>query len=226
MKSVARHSGELVVLRSEPRRRLTRLVSRRYVSRVTRPSTIPLATCADGVLAREIAASDAGEAAAAETELYRRFAPRVRLYGYKHLTDRGAADDLAQQVMLVVITRLRAGEVHDPDQIGSFVLGTSRMMAAGQRRGERRHAALHARFDAHDATVPPSDGVELDRDRIAPCLAAIRERERAILLLSFYAEKSTSEIAHALGTTPGAIRVGRHRALTSMRDCIEARKLS
>jgi len=198
----------------------------RYVSVVTRSSPIPLAACGDGALAREIAASDAGEATAAETELYRRFAPRVRLYGYKHLSDRGAVDDLAQQVMLVVITRLRAGEVHDPDQIGSFVLGTSRMMVVGQRRGERRRAALHARFDAQDAMVDASDGVALDGDRIAPCLAAIRERERTILLLSFYAEKSTNEIADALGTTPGAIRVGRHRALTSMRDCIEARRPS
>jgi RNA polymerase sigma-70 factor, ECF subfamily len=199
---------------------------RRYVSFVAHSSQIPLATCADGAIAREIAASDAGEAAAAETELYRRFAPRVRLYGYKHLSDRGAADDLAQQVMLVVITRLRAGEVRDPDQIGSFVLGASRMMVAGQRRGERRRAALHARFDMPDAMVAASDAVSLDRDRIAPCLAAIRERERTILLLSFYAEKSTNEIADALGTTPGAVRVSRHRALAAMRDCIETRRTS
>ena len=97
-----------------------------------------MSTCEDGVVARAVAATDADEAtaAAAETELYRRFAPRVRLFGLKHLPDRSAADDLAQQVMLVVITRLRAGEVREPDQIGSFVLGTSRMMVAGQRRGE------------------------------------------------------------------------------------------
>src|SRR4030095_1212637 len=135
---------------------------RRYVSFVAHSSQIPLATCADGAIAREIAASDAGEAAAAETELYRRFAPRVRLYGYKHLSDRGAADDLAQQVMLVVITRLRAGEVHEPDQIGSFVLGTSRMMVVGKKRGERRRAAIFARFDAHEEAVDPANDLALD----------------------------------------------------------------
>lgn len=214
------------MLRPEPRRRLTHLARRQYVNRVTRPSTTPLATCTDGVLAREIAASQAGEAAAAETELYRRFAPRIRLYGLKHLSDRGGADDLAQQVMLVVITRLRAGEVRDPDQIGSFVLGTSRMIAAGQRRGERRRAALHARFDVRDEVVDTSAGFALDSERIAPCLAAVRERERTILVLTFYAEKSANEIADALGTTPGAVRVSRHRALASMRDCIEARRAS
>jgi hypothetical protein len=74
MKSIARFSNDLVILQPQPRRQLTRLASRRYVSRVTRPS-IPLATRADGVLAREIASSDAGGSSAAETELYRRFAP-------------------------------------------------------------------------------------------------------------------------------------------------------
>jgi RNA polymerase sigma-70 factor (ECF subfamily) len=100
------------------------------------------------------------------------------------------------------------------------------MMAAGQRRVERRRAALHARFDARGEMVDGGNDVTLDGDRIAPCLAAIGERERTILLLTFYAERSTSEIANALGTTAGAVRVGRHRALASMRDCIEARRLS
>ena len=199
---------------------------RLYVSRVMRTSPDPLATCADGVLAREIAETDAGTATAAEAELYRRFAPRVRLYGLKHLSSRDAAEDLAQQVMLLVITRLRAGEVRDPDQIASFVLGTSRMMTNSQRRNEHRRAELHARFAVRDAVVDARSEAALDRDRIAPCLAAIRERDRAILLLTFYADKSTNAIADALGTTAGAIRVSRHRALASMRDCIEARRVS
>ena len=47
----------------------------------------------DGELARRVAA--AGEdAAEAEGELRRRLAPRVRLYGLRHLRDAAAADDL------------------------------------------------------------------------------------------------------------------------------------
>jgi len=90
----------------------------------TRPQT-----ASDGDLARAIASAPPGAAQAEESELYRRFAYRVRLYGLKHLRDEAAADDLAQQVLLVTIERLRAGEVRNPDEIGSFVLGTSRMLA-------------------------------------------------------------------------------------------------
>lgn len=200
-------------------------VPRRYRTAAMHSESIPLAARADGALARAVSAADTEEASAAETELYRRFAPRVRLFGLKHLSDRAAAEDLAQQVMLVVISRLRAGQVRDPDQVGSFVLGTSRMMAAGLRRVERRRAALHLRFDSPDERVYAND-LSLDATRIAPCLAAIRERERTILLLTYYAERSASEIADALGSTPGAVRVGRHRALAAMRECIEGGKTS
>jgi RNA polymerase sigma-70 factor (ECF subfamily) len=189
-------------------------------------STATLSTCDDGIVARAVAAAHSDEAAAAETELYRRFAPRVRMFGYKHLSDRAAADDLAQQVMLVVITRLRMGEVREPDQIGSFVLGTSRMMVVGMRRGQRRRAAIFARFDAHEEAIEPATDLALDRRRIAPCLAGLRERDRTILLLTYYADKSAAEIAAAIGTTAGAVRVSRHRALASMRECIEARRAS
>jgi RNA polymerase sigma-70 factor, ECF subfamily len=192
------------------------------VARVTGSGATSLETLTDGSLARAVTEASAGQAANAETELYRRFAPRVRLYGLKHLRDQGAADDLAQQVMLIVIERLRAGEVREPDQVGSFILGTSRMVAVGLRRTETRREHLRARFDVQQETSP--DETSIDAVRIAPCLAAISERERTILLLTYYAEKSSEEIGQALGMNAGAVRVGRHRALASMRTCLETRR--
>ena len=184
-----------------------------------------LAELPDGAIARAIA-DVAADRAAAEGELYRRFAPRVRLYGLRHLPDRDSAEDLAQQVMLVVIERLRAGEVREVDQIGSFILGTSRLMAGSLRRVERRREGLRARYYEREETLTWTNERSLDETRIAPCLAGIRDRERTILLLSFYADKGAKEIAEALGMTAGAVRVSRHRALASMRECVEARKPS
>jgi RNA polymerase sigma-70 factor (ECF subfamily) len=186
--------------------------------------TATLGALADGALARAVAAARAGEATAAESELYRRFAPRVRLYGLRHLRDGGAADDLAQQVMLVVIERLRGGAVRDPEQIASFVLGTSRMVAIGLRRTELRREHIRDRFESREPAVVGIDEAAMDGARLRPCLAAVKERERTILLLTFYAEKGAGEIAAALGMTPGAVRVSRHRALASMRECLEARR--
>jgi RNA polymerase sigma-70 factor (ECF subfamily) len=192
---------------------------------VTGWNTTTIAALTDGDIARAIADAD-GDRAAAEEELYRRFAPRVRLYGLRHLADRHSADDLAQQVLLVVIERLRARDVHEPDQIGSFILGTSRMMAGGMRRIDRRREALRSQFLERDPSQPAVDEARLDGARVTPCLAGIRERERTVLILSFYGEKGAKEIGDALGMTAGAVRVCRHRALTSMRACLESRRTS
>ncbi len=100
-----------------------------------------LVAASDGELARAIAGA-AGAADAAEAELYRRFAPRVRLYGLRHLRDEDAARDLMQQVLLLTIEKLRAGAVRDLDMIGSFILGASRMLAVNLKRRDRRRQVL------------------------------------------------------------------------------------
>jgi len=96
----------------------------------------------DGALARRVAAAGASPDAQAEGELYRRLARRARLYGLRHLRDEQAAADLAQQVLLTTLERLRAGEVREPDRIASFVLGMCRMTVLEMRRGTRRREAL------------------------------------------------------------------------------------
>jgi RNA polymerase sigma-70 factor, ECF subfamily len=87
------------------------------------------------MLADAIASAVPGAAHEEEAELYRRFAPRVRLYGLKHLRDAAAAQDLVQQVFVVTLERLRRGDVRNAEAIGSFILGTSRTVAADHRLG-------------------------------------------------------------------------------------------
>lgn len=174
----------------------------------------------DDALARRIASAPSGTTASEEAELYRRFAPRVRLFGRRHLRDGAAAEDLAQDVLLRTIERLRAGEVERPESIGSFILGTSRMMVQGQRRTTRRREALMTQF------ADPSDGYSVaapttaDHPRVAACVRALAERERMVVLLTFYADRDAPGIAADLGVSAGAVRVIRHRAMARLRDCV------
>ena len=179
-----------------------------------------LAAVSDDVLARRIAGGQPGSTDAEEAELYRRFAPRVRLYGCRHLRDHAAADDLAQNVLLRTIERLHAGEVRRPEEIGSFILGTSRMMAHSERRVARRREALAARFlDTTVATAPASTAA-LDVPHVVACLRALSERDRLVVLLTFYADRDAPAIAADVGVSPGAVRAIRHRAMARLRDCV------
>ena len=170
----------------------------------------------DADLARRLADGDRD----AESELFRRLAPRVRLYGLRHLRDAAAADDLVQDVMLVTFDGLREGRVREPEQLASYVLGTCRKVVAGWRRGVQRRQKLLDRY-GQELVPSAATGPLLDLDRLARCLMGLSERERTVSVLTFYGERGADEIAGELGLSPGNVRVVRHRALARLRACME-----
>jgi RNA polymerase sigma-70 factor, ECF subfamily len=176
----------------------------------------------DGDLARTIAAQEPGSAELAETELYRRFAPRVRLYGLRHLRDEESARDLVQQVMLLTIEKLRDGSIRDADQIGSFILGVSRMMTIDLNRRERRRERLREVYVSEPSAAESFSDSTTDLDRLQSCLGRLGGRERLIVLLTFYAERSARQVGEEMLLAEGNVRVIRHRAIAKLRACMTA----
>jgi RNA polymerase sigma-70 factor (ECF subfamily) len=183
---------------------------------------VPLDDLDDGALARRIAAAGDAPDSAAESDLYRRLAPRVRLYGLRHLRDHQAAADLVQQVLLMTLERLRAGKVREPERIASFVLGASRMTVLEMRRGARRREALLGEWGDMAEAFEAPEPLALDPERLAGCLGKLSERERLVVVLSFFADKDGDEVAAELGLSGGNVRVIRHRALARLRECMGA----
>src|SRR5215813_2537990 len=106
----------------------------------------------------------------AEAELFRRMAPRVRLYGLRHLRDEYAADDLTQQVLITTIEALRAGRLREPEKLASFVLGTCRMTVLDLRRNAQRKERLLAQFGADFQTSVRWSAPRLDHERLSQCV--------------------------------------------------------
>lgn len=178
----------------------------------------------EAALARRIAQAGPAHALEAEAELYRRLAPRVRLYGLRHLRDEQAAADLAQQVLLMTIQKLRAGELREPERVISFVFGARRMVALELRRGRARHDRLLQQYGEDLAVADASVRPRLDNERLALGLDLLPERERSVLLLTFYEDRRADEVAAAPGLTAGNVRVIRHRGLERLRDCVLGRR--
>ena len=174
----------------------------------------------DAALARRIAAAGAAVDSAAEAELYRRLAPRARLYGLRHLRDPHAARDLMQQVLLMTLERLRAGKLREPERIASFVLGMCRMVVLEIRRGTWRRETLLQTYGDTAEAVDASEPLALDGDKLAGCLDALAERERTVMVMTFFADRSGDEVAKELGLSAGNVRVIRHRALGRLRACM------
>ena len=158
----------------------------------------------------------------AEAELFRRMAPRIRLYGLRHLRDAHAAEDLTQQVIITTLEALRAGRLREPAKLASFVLGTCRMTVLDLRRGAQRQRRLLEQFGPDLLAPVPSSLPHLDQEQLARCVQNLKERERAVVVMTFYDERAGADVAGFLGVSEANVRVIRHRAIHQLRECMGA----
>ena len=93
-------------------------------------------------------------------------------------------------------------------------------------RDAARHAVRRDRaLDDYARTLPVSDvpsSASLDRKRLAGCLAKLAERERSVVVMTFFAERTSEEIMDEFGLSAANVRVIRHRALAALRVCLDA----
>ena len=178
------------------------------------------AEASDAALLAAIAAGGAGRREA-ERALCRRYAPRIRLYGLRHLRDQERASDVVQTVLLGVLQAAREGRVREPEQLVRFVLGTCRNAVLRLRELDRRAEP------ATDEVLVAAAGTETPRDPVTAavllrCLGSLGDRARRVLELSFHEELESDEVAERLALSPGNVRVIRHRALAALRACLDA----
>lgn len=176
----------------------------------------------DAALARRIIERAPERDAPAEAALCRRLGPRIRLYGLKHLRSEAAAADLAQDVLVMLLEKLREGAVREPERVVSFVLGAARQMVIDARRSRARRGRILEAFPL-DLVPPTAEEAEpIDTERLRHCLAALQERERTVLVMTFYDDRPADAVAAELGLSAGNVRVIRHRGLERLRSCMNA----
>jgi len=171
----------------------------------------------DAELVQQISSGNDREA---EAELFRRMAPRIRLYGLRHLRDEHAAEDLAQQVLITTLEALRAGRLREPEKLASFVLGTCRMTVLNLRRGALRKERLLEQYGSDLPATVEAPTLHLDHDHLLRCVQGLNERERSVVVMTFYDEQTGADVAHFLGLSEANVRVIRHRAIRQLRECM------
>jgi len=134
-----------------------------------------------------------------------------------------SADDVAQEVCLAVLTALPSYRDQGRPFL-AFVYGIAAHKVADAHRASSRNRSEPV-ADVPD--VPETDAGpeqhalrgELSREMVE-LLKILPEKQREILLLRVVVGLSAEETATALGSTPGAVRVAQHRALTKLRKAM------
>ena len=147
--------------------------------------------------------------------------PRLLRYATMLTGEREQAADLVQDVLIVALQKLRAGAVREPERIASFMLGMARQMMLDSMRNSGRRERILNEFPID--LIPVEDPVadEPDEGQLQHCLQALPERERTVLVMTFYDDCPADALGTQLGLSPGNVRVIRHRGLQHLRDCLE-----
>lgn len=140
-------------------------------------------------------------------QVFRRSYPRLVGLAWRVLGDRGTAEDVAQEAL----ARLADAAILDrpDDEVDAWLTRVCLNRASNALRGRVRAADREDRAGRRE--LPP-DGQDPagavvageDRDAVRAALAALPERQRAVLVLR-HSGYRYAEIADAVGVAPGSV---------------------
>ena len=138
-----------------------------------------------------------------------------QISGHYHI-----ADDVAQEVCIAVVSaRPRYRDMGRP--FASFVFGiASHKVADAMRNAARLAIPTEDLPDGPDDRPGPEETVVayIEAERARALLARLPAHQRELLVLRVLTGLSAEETGHALGMSPGAVRVAQHRALARLRE--------
>ncbi|MGB3698077.1 MAG: sigma-70 family RNA polymerase sigma factor [Gordonia sp. (in: high G+C Gram-positive bacteria)] len=143
--------------------------------------------------------------------------------GERHLF---SADDVAQEVLMAVMTALPRYEDQGRPFM-AFVYGIASHKVADAMRSAARVKSdpVEEVPDSLDFASGPEQAA-LDSDasrRMRDLLATLPDKQREILVLRLVVGLSADETAEMVGSSPGAVRVAQHRALTKLKKIMTPR---
>jgi RNA polymerase sigma-70 factor (ECF subfamily) len=134
-----------------------------------------------------------------------------------------SADDVAQEVCMAVLTAL-SGYRDQGRPFLAFVYGIAAHKVADAHRAVARNRSEPVADvpDEPDEQVGPEQHAmrgELSHE-MAKLLTVLPPKQREIVVLRVVVGLSAEETADAVGSTPGAVRVAQHRALSRLRAAL------
>lgn len=159
---------------------------------------------------------------AAFAELYDRYSLAAFRLAYQLLGERGAAEDVVQEVFLA-IWRRAAGFDAARGNVQAWLLTSVRHAAISRLRGKQGRARFDVPLDALAGfadTDDPQAAAEANEQcaMIRRELGTLPDAQREVIELAYFAELTCEEIAArtavALGTAKGRLRLARGRLRT------------
>jgi RNA polymerase sigma-70 factor, ECF subfamily len=149
------------------------------------------------------------------SELFLHFAPRLKAFFIRLAVPPGAAEDLAQEVMLIV---WRKASYFDPQRASAatWIFTIARNLRIDLKRREQKPALTENYVDVPEEPDPRERALCLEREqRVRAALAELPGEQAEVIRLSFFEDRPHADIARdldiPLGTVKSRIRLAMNR---------------
>jgi RNA polymerase sigma-70 factor (ECF subfamily) len=150
---------------------------------------------------------------------------RLRGFILGLLPDRAVADDVLQEVFLIVTAK--AAEFQSGTDFLAWVRAIARLKVM-EHRHRRFPAARQLTDEAWDALVESArevdDAWDARREALRKCLDELAPRAREVVQLRYSVERlDLEEVARRMSWTVGSVKVALSRAKDALWDCVQRR---
>ena len=153
--------------------------------------------------------------------LYRDARDDVFAYAATLLHDRAAAEDITAQAFERAYRRRSRFDARRGSP-RAWLFGIVRNAALDELRKRKRAAT--AQMPEPNPEPAPDEAAELaaERDAVRAALQRLAPRDREVIALKYHAELSNTELAAVLGVSPTNAGTLLHRAMTKLREAVDA----
>lgn len=155
-------------------------------------------------------------------DLFGRHHQAVMAYFMRRIPDEADALDATEDVFLVGWRKL--DEVPEGDAALLWLYGVARRVLANHRRGRARFARLRHKIAAepvYPTRDPATEAIlSVQEEQMLEALTTMPEKDREVLLLTYWEQLPHEEIGRILGCSTEAVHVRRYRAVNRLGNAL------
>ena len=153
--------------------------------------------------------------------LYRDARDDVFAYTATLLRDSAAAEDVTAQAFERAYQRRSRFDARRGSP-RAWLFGIARNAALDELRRRKRAATAEMPPPPQDPSPDEAAQLAAERDAVRRALGGLPARDRELIALKYHADLSNAEIAEILGVSPTNAGTLLHRAMTKLREAIDA----
>jgi RNA polymerase sigma-70 factor (ECF subfamily) len=163
---------------------------------------------------------------AAFSKLYELYFDKIFRFAFYRVSHKEVAEDITEEVFIRAFTSLSS--LDKASSFESWLYQIARNRIIDYYRAKKLLLPLDDLENTleYETNIIDSVNLQFDQKIFLKVLRDLPAEQQTIIRLKFYEDLSNTEIADITGKTEGSIRVLQHRALTKLKELIEAFKQS